>query len=60
MRSVELFSEEDLDSAVRESFTSANMKHNEYLYRRVDHEDAVSACSGAAKCTAVPASPCAL
>lgn len=42
------FSEEDLDSAVRESFTSANMKLNEYLYRyrRVDPEDAVSRAVG--------------
>ena len=54
------FSEEDLDSAVCESFTSANMKLNEYLYRRVNPEDAVNACSEAAKCTAVPASPGAL
>lgn len=49
LRVSRLFPEEDLDSAVRESFANDNMKANEYLYRRVDLEDAVSACLLAAK-----------
>jgi nucleoside-diphosphate-sugar epimerase len=49
LRVSRFFHEEDFDSGVREAFSNDNMKVNEYLYRRVDLEDAVSACLLAAE-----------
>lgn len=43
LRTSRFFSEEDDDSAAREAYTPDNLKANEYLYRRVDIEDVVSA-----------------
>src|SRR6516225_2950 len=43
LRTSRFFPEEDDDSAVREAYADANIKVNEYLYRRVDLEDVVSA-----------------
>src|SRR6516162_10482117 len=43
LRTSRFFLEEDDDSAVREAYADANIKVNEYLYRRVDLEDVVSA-----------------
>jgi nucleoside-diphosphate-sugar epimerase len=49
LRISRFFPEEDDDRAVREAYADDNIKANEYLYRRVDLEDAVSACLLAAK-----------
>jgi nucleoside-diphosphate-sugar epimerase len=49
LRVSRFFPEEDLDEAVRAAYPSDNMKVNEYLYRRVDLEDAVGACLLAAE-----------
>ncbi len=43
LRTSRFFPEEDDNKAVREAFSDENMKANEYLYRRVDIEDVVSA-----------------
>ena len=43
LRTSRFFPEEDDDRAVREAYTDANIKANEFLYRRVDIEDVVSA-----------------
>jgi nucleoside-diphosphate-sugar epimerase len=43
LRTSRFFPEEDDDAAVREGFADANVKLNEYLYRRVAIEDVVSA-----------------
>ena len=43
LRTSRFFPEEDDDEQVRESYVDANLKTNEYLYRRVDLEDVVSA-----------------
>jgi UDP-glucose 4-epimerase len=43
LRTSRFFPEEDDDELVRSSYTDANVKANEYLFRRVDIEDAVSA-----------------
>lgn len=43
LRTSRFFPEEDDQKAKRESFTDDNLKANEYLFRRVDIEDAVSA-----------------
>jgi UDP-glucose 4-epimerase len=43
LRTSRFFPEEDDDHAVREAYADANVKVNEYLYRRVDLEDVVSA-----------------
>jgi len=43
LRTSRFFPEQDDDKAVREAFVDANYKVNEYLYRRVDLEDVVSA-----------------
>jgi len=43
LRTSRFFPEEDDDRAVREAYSDANIKVNEYLYRRVDLEDVVSA-----------------
>ena len=49
LRISRFFPEEDFDRAEREAYSNDNMKVNEFLYRRVDLEDAVSACLLAAK-----------
>ena len=49
LRISRFFQEEDFDRAVRAAYSNDNMKVNEFLYRRVDLEDAVSACLLAAK-----------
>ena len=49
LRVSRFFPEEDLDEAVQTAYSSKNMKVNEYLYRRVDLEDAVCACLLAAE-----------
>jgi UDP-glucose 4-epimerase len=49
LRTSRFFPEEDDDSAVRETFSDANAKLNEFLYRRVEIEDVVSAHLLAAK-----------
>jgi len=49
LRTSRFFPEEDDDRAVREAYADDNMKVNEFLYRRVDLEDAVSAHLLAAK-----------
>jgi nucleoside-diphosphate-sugar epimerase len=49
LRVSRFFPEEDLDEAVRAAYPSDNMKVNEYLYRRVDLEDAAGACLLAAE-----------
>ena len=43
LRTSRFFPEEDDNRAVREAYTDANIKTNEFLYRRVDIEDVVSA-----------------
>jgi nucleoside-diphosphate-sugar epimerase len=43
LRTSRFFLEEDDNNEVRESFSDDNVKANEYLYRRVDIEDVVSA-----------------
>jgi UDP-glucose 4-epimerase len=43
LRTARFFPEADFDPAVRAACADDNMKVNEYLYRRVDLEDAVSA-----------------
>jgi nucleoside-diphosphate-sugar epimerase len=43
LRTSRFFPEEDDDKAVREAYADDNIKVNEYLYRRVDLEDVVSA-----------------
>lgn len=43
LRTSRFFPEEDDNQAVRDAFADENVKANEYLYRRVDIEDVVSA-----------------
>lgn len=43
LRTARFFPEEDDNKSIREAYTNENQKANEYLYRRVDIEDAVSA-----------------
>ena len=43
LRTSRFFPEEDDDSAVRQEFENENIKANEFLFRRVDLEDAVDA-----------------
>jgi UDP-glucose 4-epimerase len=43
LRTSRFFPEEDDNRAIREAFSDANAKTNEFLYRRVDIEDVVSA-----------------
>lgn len=43
LRVARFFPEADDDDDVRDAYTDANVKANEYLYRRVDIEDAVAA-----------------
>jgi nucleoside-diphosphate-sugar epimerase len=43
LRTSRFFPEEDDNNEVRETFSDENLKANEYLYRRVDIEDVVSA-----------------
>jgi nucleoside-diphosphate-sugar epimerase len=43
LRTSRFFPEEDDNPAIRETYTDANIKTNEFLYRRVDIEDVVSA-----------------
>jgi UDP-glucose 4-epimerase len=43
LRTSRFFPEEDDDRSTREAYANENLKVNEYLYRRVDIEDAVSA-----------------
>src|SRR5439155_2518151 len=43
LRTSRFFPEEDDRKATREAYDDANVKANEYLYRRVDLEDVVSA-----------------
>lgn len=43
LRTSRFFPEEDDDRSVREAYSDANVKANEYAYRRVDLEDVVSA-----------------
>jgi len=43
LRTSRFFPEEDDNRAVREAYTDANIKTTEFLYRRVDIEDVVSA-----------------
>jgi UDP-glucose 4-epimerase len=43
LRTSRFFPEEDDNRAVRETYTDANIKTTEFLYRRVDIEDVVSA-----------------
>jgi len=43
LRTSRFFPEEDDNQAVREAFADENVKANEYLYRRVDIEDVVTA-----------------
>jgi nucleoside-diphosphate-sugar epimerase len=49
LRTSRFFPEEDDDKAAREAYADDNLKVNEYLYRRVDLEDVVSAHLLAAK-----------
>lgn len=49
LRTSRFFPEEDDNNEVREAFSDENVKANEYLYRRVDIEDVVSAHLLAAK-----------
>jgi UDP-glucose 4-epimerase len=49
LRISRFFPEEDFDQQVQEAYPNDNMKVNEYLYRRIDLEDAVSACLLAAE-----------
>jgi nucleoside-diphosphate-sugar epimerase len=50
LRTSRFFPEEDDDNAIREAYAGDNVKANEYLFRRVDLEDAVSAHVLAARC----------
>jgi nucleoside-diphosphate-sugar epimerase len=43
LRTSRFFPEEDDNRAIRTTYTDANLKTNEFLYRRVDIEDVVSA-----------------
>jgi UDP-glucose 4-epimerase len=43
LRTSRFFPEEDDDEAIREAYADDNVKANEYLYRRVEIEDVVSA-----------------
>lgn len=43
LRTSRFFPEEDDNRAIREGYADANLKANEFLYRRVDIEDVVSA-----------------
>ena len=43
LRTSRFFPEEDDNRAIREGYADANVKANEFLYRRVDIEDVVSA-----------------
>src|SRR5205085_9433479 len=43
LRTSRFFPEEDDHKRMREAYTDDNLKTNEYLFRRVDIEDAVSA-----------------
>lgn len=43
LRTSRFFPEEDDNRAIRDGYADANVKANEFLYRRVDLEDAVSA-----------------
>ena len=43
LRTSRFFPEEDDNRGVREAYSDANVKANEYLYRRIDVEDVVSA-----------------
>jgi UDP-glucose 4-epimerase len=43
LRTSRFFPEEDDDKAMREAYAGDNLKTNEYLFRRVDLEDAVTA-----------------
>lgn len=49
LRTSRFFPEEDDNKMMRESYTDDNLKANEYLFRRVDIEDAVSAHLAAAE-----------
>lgn len=49
LRTSRFFPEEDDNKVVRETYTDGNVKANEYLYRRVEIEDVVSAHVSAAK-----------
>ncbi len=49
LRVARFFPEKDFDEAVSKTYSNDNMKVNEILYRRVDLEDAVSACLLAAQ-----------
>lgn len=50
LRTSRFFPEEDDNRAIREVYADANIKTNEFLYRRVDIEDVVSAHLLAAQC----------
>ena len=50
LRTSRFFPEEDDDRTMRETYADDNVKVNEYLYRRVDLEDVVSAHLLAAEC----------
>jgi nucleoside-diphosphate-sugar epimerase len=50
LRTSRFFPEEDDNQGIRESYADDNAKANEYLFRRVDLEDAVSAHIAAAQC----------
>jgi nucleoside-diphosphate-sugar epimerase len=50
LRTSRFFPEEDDNKGMREAYADANLKANEYLFRRVDIEDAVSAHLAAARC----------
>jgi UDP-glucose 4-epimerase len=56
LRTSRFFPEEDDNKVVRDAFADENVKANEYLYRRVDIEDVVSAHLLAAECAMVLAS----
>lgn len=49
LRTSRFFPEEDDNRTMREAYTDENLKANEYLFRRVDIEDVVSAHLAAAK-----------
>ena len=53
LRTSRFFPEEDDHRAVREAYADANIKANEFLYRRVDIEDVVSAHLLAARSRAI-------
>jgi nucleoside-diphosphate-sugar epimerase len=50
LRTSRFFQEEDDNRLVRERFSDANLKANEFLFRRIDIEDAVNAHLLAAEC----------